>query len=409
MKALDAEVKTRSSWRDNLSIHPAAELFPLMTSEELKTTGADIVKNGFTAPIALWRADPKSPAQLLDGRNRLDAIELATGKVVEIGAPSVMAGDFLATDAVIVLDGRKVDPWGYVSSANVLRRHLTPEGKREVIAKFLLAQPEKSDRQIGKMAEADNKTVAVVRGDLERREEIPHVKARTDTKGRQQPATKAKKAKPPAEKKSAKSEPEPVEPITTASKGDIGVTSTDEVEQLRARNKELENKCRHLEIKVEGLESEVEKLRAENAALRKAKATSASNSNGGAALGEALADAFSEIEAVGEECGNTFENAPENLRESDRYCAFDNTAETLGALEVPDIAPELAAIKIDLPKSRRARSYSARLGVALDAIDAGIAALDDINEDDSLYPAAHALSGELEDVKAEIEGCDVLQ
>jgi len=74
MKALGAEVKTRSSWRDNLPIHPAAELLPLMTSEELQTTGADIVKNGLTAPIALWRADPKSPAQLLDGRNRLDAI-----------------------------------------------------------------------------------------------------------------------------------------------------------------------------------------------------------------------------------------------------------------------------------------------------------------------------------------------
>ena len=338
---------------------------------------------------------------------------MATGKVVEIGAPSVMAGDFLATDAVIVLDGRKVDPWIYVSSANVLRRHLTPEGKREVIAKFLKAQPEKSDRQIGKMVEADNKTVAVVRGDLERREEIPHVKARTDTKGRQQPATKAKKAKPPAEKKSAKSEPEPIEPVelitAAASKDDIGVTNTGEVERLRTRNKELENKCRQLEIKVEGLESEIEKLRAENAALRKAKATSATNSNGGAALGDALTEAFGEIAAVGEECGNTFENAPENLRESDRYRAFDSTAETLGALEAPDIAPELAAIKIDLPKSRRARSYSERLVVALEAMEAGIAALDDINANDPRYPAARALSGELEDVKAEIEGCDVLQ
>jgi len=70
MKALGAEVKTRSSWRDNLPIHPAAELLPLMTSEELQTTGADIVKNGLTAPIALWRADLDHLA-----RGQLDRVE----------------------------------------------------------------------------------------------------------------------------------------------------------------------------------------------------------------------------------------------------------------------------------------------------------------------------------------------
>src|SRR5262249_36802797 len=67
------------SWRDVLQIHPAAELFPLMTPDELRVLGEDIKKNGLTSPIVLWRSHPQAPAQLLDGRNRLDAIEIATG------------------------------------------------------------------------------------------------------------------------------------------------------------------------------------------------------------------------------------------------------------------------------------------------------------------------------------------
>jgi hypothetical protein len=144
--------------------------------------------------------------------------------------------------------------------------------------------------------------------------------------------------------------------------------------------------------------------------LRKPKATSASNSTGGTALDDALTEAFDEIAAIGEECGDAFENAPENIRGSERYSAFDDTATTLGELEAPDIAPELAAIKIDLPKSRRARSYGARLDSALDVIAAGIAELDDINKDDPRYQAAHDLRDELQNMKAAIEeGCGVLQ
>src|SRR5215471_6537024 len=77
-----------SSWRDTLPVHRAAELFPLMSPDELRALGEDIVKNGLTSAIVLWQPDPKSPMYLLDGRNRLDAIEIATGCPVEIGAPS---------------------------------------------------------------------------------------------------------------------------------------------------------------------------------------------------------------------------------------------------------------------------------------------------------------------------------
>jgi hypothetical protein len=178
------------SWRDILKIHPAAELFPLMLPAELRELGKDIEANGLKSPVALW-SDGKSPAVLLDGRNRLDAIEIATGIPVEIGAPSIMAGkDFLACDKVIVLD-KSVDPYAYVISANIHRRHLDAEQKRWVIGNLILAFPDKSDRQIAEMIRVSHHTVASVRTEMERRGQIAHVETRTDTKGRRQRAKKA--------------------------------------------------------------------------------------------------------------------------------------------------------------------------------------------------------------------------
>ena len=42
------------SWRDVITIHPAADLFPMMSPDELKALGEDIRRNGMTAPIVWW-------------------------------------------------------------------------------------------------------------------------------------------------------------------------------------------------------------------------------------------------------------------------------------------------------------------------------------------------------------------
>ena len=79
---------------------------------------------------------------MLDGRNRLDAMEL-------VGIPTVnKKGELLlclVDQGCLVMD---IDPWTFVISANAHRRHLTDEQKREIIAAVLKAQPEKSDRAI---------------------------------------------------------------------------------------------------------------------------------------------------------------------------------------------------------------------------------------------------------------------
>jgi hypothetical protein len=208
----DAQTQATKSWRDVLSVHPAAELFPLMSEAELKELGEDIKKNGLTSPIVLWQADPKAPEQLLDGRNRLDAIELVTGKPVEIGAPSVMAGeDFLACNRVITLD-KSVDPYAYVISANIHRRHLTAEQKRELIVKLLKTTPEKSSRQIAKIVGRSHPHVAKVREELEKAGDVETVTTSIDTKGRKQPT---KRKRPPTEdaKKAAVPKPLPAETV----------------------------------------------------------------------------------------------------------------------------------------------------------------------------------------------------
>ena len=123
--------------------------------------------------------DDKGNKSLLDGVNRLDALEQAGKRAInEHGKLTV---PWLERDAAAT-----PDPYSYVISANIRRRHLTTDQKRELIEKLIKLDPSKSDRQIAKTIGVDHKTVAAVRSEGERRGEFPHVETRTDTKGRKQ-------------------------------------------------------------------------------------------------------------------------------------------------------------------------------------------------------------------------------
>jgi hypothetical protein len=168
------------NWHAYLNVHPAAELFPLMPEAELKDLAADIAVNGLIDPIVLWKDD----RLLLDGRNRLDALALAgrlgvndRGKLCDVETRKSIKVQFFT-------DG---DPYKIALSLNVHRRHLTSEQKRELLAKLLKAEPEKSNVQIAKMAHADDKTAASVREKLEATSEIPRLKVRVDKRGSKRP------------------------------------------------------------------------------------------------------------------------------------------------------------------------------------------------------------------------------
>jgi hypothetical protein len=119
------------SWRDVLAIHPAADLFPLMSPDELRALGEDIKANGLKSSIALWTTGycgdgkKKRKALLLDGRNRLDAMEL-------VGIPLVNNGELTDSTA---------SP-GSVSTPNV--RSLPSGARRSALSPAAIPMPTSS-------------------------------------------------------------------------------------------------------------------------------------------------------------------------------------------------------------------------------------------------------------------------
>jgi ParB-like chromosome segregation protein Spo0J len=82
-------------------VHPAADIFPELTGDEMEALAADIQRNGLRLPIVVDRE-----GRVLDGRHRLAACDLTGVKPT-----------FETVDAT--------DPVGLVVSYNVKRRHLT--------------------------------------------------------------------------------------------------------------------------------------------------------------------------------------------------------------------------------------------------------------------------------------------
>jgi hypothetical protein len=212
MSKTEAETKQPKSWRDILPVHPAADdtAIPLLDSDQRRELAKDIKANGLKISIVVWTDSLGSTFQLLDGRNRLDAMEEA-GLLKFDGADSTREGqleflgqfeeqfggklEILYGDNKDTFGGsREKNPAAYVASVNVRRRHLTAEQKREIIGKLLKVNPGKSDREIGRTVQADGKTVATVRHELEATAEIPQLDKRAgkDGKSRKQPAKKAK-------------------------------------------------------------------------------------------------------------------------------------------------------------------------------------------------------------------------
>jgi hypothetical protein len=197
----------QASWRDVLPIHPAAELFPLLAADKLRGLGEDIKKNGLHTHITVWKALQNSPPELLDARNRLDAMELVgfTIEVENVGSDADPAIRMWMRESpkhmpmrieIVALRGDRPggDPYTYVISANIHRRHLTDEQRRDLIAKLIKQTPEKSDRQIAEQAKSNRTTVGQIRKQLEDTGACQSVDTRTDRDGRKQPAHKRRRA-----------------------------------------------------------------------------------------------------------------------------------------------------------------------------------------------------------------------
>jgi len=80
-------------WRDVLTIHPAAELFPRMTPDELRALGDDIKKNGLHVPVTSMYDVPLMVAR---GYASLSFLYSAADAINELVVPAYIyhLGDF---------------------------------------------------------------------------------------------------------------------------------------------------------------------------------------------------------------------------------------------------------------------------------------------------------------------------
>jgi ParB-like nuclease domain len=82
-------------------VHPIADLFPMMTDEELANLAADIKANGLIHPIVVDK-----DGLVIDGRNRARACEIAG-----------------IEPATVLFEGD--DPRAYIIACNIARRHMS--------------------------------------------------------------------------------------------------------------------------------------------------------------------------------------------------------------------------------------------------------------------------------------------
>lgn len=182
------------SWRDVLGVHPAADDFPMMEPDELRELADDVIANGLQQKIKLLVRKGRKPV-VIDGRNRLSALELAGKEPVK--SNGLWASKYF--EEIKLVDEEVA---GYIASANIHRRHLKPEKKRELIADLIKADPSKSNRAIAEETRSSHPRVARERAKLEAAGVVERRSTTTGKDGVEQPAHKPP-PKPKPEPKSA--------------------------------------------------------------------------------------------------------------------------------------------------------------------------------------------------------------
>ena len=124
----------------SLKVHPAAEVFPLVSGEELRKLADDIRAYGLRDAIVV--ADKGANPILLDGRNRLEACRIA------------------GVQPRFEYYGGN-DPVGFIISKNMVRRHLT-DGQKAAVAAALVPfySKETKTRVGGRPRKGEEKPVA---------------------------------------------------------------------------------------------------------------------------------------------------------------------------------------------------------------------------------------------------------
>jgi hypothetical protein len=109
--------------------HPAADLFPMMQGKQWEEFKEDIRQNGFQESVTLYKN------QILDGRNRYKA-------AIELD----MIDDLPISE---IDDDHQFDPFQWVISRNLHRRHLTESQRGMVAARLARLSVGRPSKEIG--------------------------------------------------------------------------------------------------------------------------------------------------------------------------------------------------------------------------------------------------------------------
>ena len=144
------------------------QLLPPMTPHEFEALKADIAQRGVVVPI-----DIDENGDILDGHNRYRAwIELKKNDPPPMIVRSGMT---------------EQEKRSFARKNNILRRHLTREQIRKLIAEQLKDLPDWADNRIADELGVDGKTVGSVRDNLESTSEIPKLDRLVGKDGKSRP------------------------------------------------------------------------------------------------------------------------------------------------------------------------------------------------------------------------------
>jgi len=163
-------MKTNRRAASDTMPHPFALLFPAVTGDALKALVTSIRERGFLPQFPIYTYQGK----VLEGWTRHRASK-------EAGVEPIYKE----------FDGDDASALAFVCAANVVRRHLTSDQKREVVTGVLKQNPKLSDRQIASMVGVSPTTVGSVRATVQ----IGQSDKRVGKDGKERPAKQPRKAR----------------------------------------------------------------------------------------------------------------------------------------------------------------------------------------------------------------------
>ena len=158
----------------SISLKEKYQVMPSMPPEQFAALKEDIAERGVLTPI-----DVDEDGDILDGHHRYRAcIELGITDFPTVVRPGLSEEE------------RRI----FARKSNMLRRHLSRQQVRALIAEQLKDTPSWANNRIGQVLGADSKTVKAVRERLERTSEIPKLDKLIGADGKTRPVKQKRPA-----------------------------------------------------------------------------------------------------------------------------------------------------------------------------------------------------------------------